>query len=280
MFGDNAVLRYYHIMRLIFCPLLALGLTFTAHAQDGPTASLKELRAGDAMALADRLLPADARGDVVSGIVRREHHLPGQAFDAIYTGSVRPGAGQTCVRTEYRVVLHNETVDPNAERADPNARLPVTKTSRHEKIALANPNSAVGCATSTGFVHADRQYPERQVYALRTLAEMVAVARAGGINDEQVDCRTQGDLCDGLAQLSKLDLNSLSAVRVTSGRKHCNPSEGRVRTCYAEPIGAGNPFDIEATLSAGPGQIWKVSWTAEDGKPLTLSLRKSMIPTF
>jgi hypothetical protein len=267
-------------MRLIFCSLLALGLTFTAHAKDGPTASLKELREGDAMALADRLLPPDARDDVVSGIVRREHHLPGQAFDAIYTGSVRPGAEQTCVRTEYRVVLHNETVDPNAERADPSARLPVTETSRHEKIALANTVNAAGCTTATGFVQADLQYPDRQVYALRTLAEMVAVAQAGGINDEQVDCRTQGDLCDGVAQLAELDVNSVSTVRITSGRKHCNPLEGRVRTCYAEPIGAGNPFEIEATLSAGPEQIWKASWTAEDGKPLALSLRKSMIPPF
>lgn len=262
------------------CLLLALGLISPAQAEDGRSASLKELRAGDAMALADQLLPSEMRGDAVSGIVRREHHLPGQAYDAIYTGSIRPGDGQTCVRSEYRVVLHDETAEPNAERADLNVRLPVTKTARSEKVALANPGSSTGCVAATGLVRKDGQYAELQVYALRTLADMIAGAQAGRINDEQVDCRTLGEPCDGVAELAKLNLHSLSAVRITSGRKRCEPLDGRSRICSAEPIQVGDTFDIEATVLAGSLQIWKASWTAENGKPLSLSLRKSMIPVF
>ncbi|NVD45688.1 hypothetical protein [Qipengyuania atrilutea] len=261
-------------------PLLVLGLSSIAYAQDGPTASLEELRAGDAMALADRLLPADARGDVVSGTLRREHHLPGQAFDAIYTGSVRPGDGQTCVRSEYRAELHDETADPNAERADPEARLPVTRTSRHEKIALAEPETGSTCAPATGFIHASGHYPDRQLYAMRTFAEMIGVAGAGGIAPAQVDCTADGELCDGVATLAALDIGQLAAVRVSSGRKRCDPAQGSVRTCYAEPVQEGEPFEIEATLSAGSGQMWKASWTAANGKPLALTLRKSLIPPF
>lgn len=267
-------------MRFILCPLLALGLTFTAQAGDERSASLKELRAGDAMALADQILPAEMRDDVVSGIVRREYHLPGQAYDAIYTGIIRLGDGQTCVRSEYRVVFHDEAAEPDAERADPYVRLPVTKTTRGEKVALANPDSSTGCVAATGFVRKDGQYPELQVYALRTLAEMIAVAQAGRINDEQVDCHIKGNPCNGVAELAKLDLNSLSTVRITSGRERCEPSDGRLRICSAEPIQAGDPFHIEASVLVGSGQIWKASWTAENGKPLALSLRKSMIPPF
>lgn len=267
-------------MRRIICFSLAVGLASPAHAQDGPTASLEELRAGNAMSLADRLLPADVRNDVISGTLKREHHLPGQAFDAIYTGSIRPGERQTCLQSEYRVELHDETVDPNAERADPDARLPVTNTSRYEKIALANADSGTGCAPATGFVHASVQYPDRQLYAMRTLAEIIGVAGSGGIAPEQVDCTAGGEPCDGVAQLAALDIGELSAVSITSGRKRCDPAEGRVRTCYSEPIAAGDPFLIEATLSAGSGQIWKASWTAENGRPLALSLRKSMIAPF
>ena len=232
------------------------------------------------MSLADRLLPADVRDDVVSGSVRREHHLPGQAFDAIYTGSIRRGEGQTCLQSEYRVELHNEAVDPNAERADPKARLPVTKTFRNEKIALGDVDGANGCVPVTGFVSASEQYPDRQLYAMRTLAEIIGVAGVGGIASEQVDCTAEGGPCDGIAQLAALDIGELSTVRITSGRKRCDPSEGRVRTCYNETIVSGNPFHIEATLSAGSGQIWKANWTAENGKPLALSLRKSMIAPF
>lgn len=267
-------------MRLIYCLLLSVGPATAVYAQDGPTASLEELRAGNAMSLAERLLPADARDDVVSGTVRREYHLPGQAFDAIYAGSIRPGDEQTCLQSEYRVELHDETVDPNAERADPNARLPVTRTSRHEKVALANPDSAISCAPVTGFVHASGKYPDRQIYAMRTLAKMIGVAGAGGIAPEQVDCTDEGEPCDGVAKLAALDIGLLSTVLVMSGRKRCDPAEGRVRTCYSEPIAEGDPFDIEATLSAGSGQIWKASWSAEDGKPVALILRKSMIATF
>ena len=267
-------------MRLFSSLSIAVALALPVHAQDGPTASLEELRAGDAMALADRLLPADARNDVVSGTVRREHHLPGQAFDAIYTGSIRPGDGKTCVRWDYRVELHNETVDPNDERADPEARLPITKTSRNEEIALANADSATGCAPATGFVQARGQYPDRQLYAMRTFAEMIDVAGAGGIAPEQVDCADGGEPCDGVAKLAALDIGQLSGVRITSGRKRCDPAEGRVRTCHVEPVQEGEPFDIEATLSAGSGQMWEASWTAVNGKPLALTLRKSLIPPF
>ena len=267
-------------MRLILSPLLALGFSFSAYAQDAPTASLEELRAGNAMALADRLLPPDARSDAVSGNVRREHHLPGQAFDAIYTGSVRPGEGQTCVRSEYRVELHDETLGPNAERADPDARLPVTGMSRYEKIALAEAETGSPCAPASGFVSASEQYPDRQLYAMRTLAEMIGVAGSGGITPEQVDCTADGKPCDGVAALAALDIGQLTAVRITSGRKRCDPSEGRVRTCYAEPVREGEPFDIEATLSADSGKMWRASWSAVNGKPLALTLRKTLIPPF
>ena len=267
-------------MRQIICFSLAVGLASAAYAQDAPTASLEELRAGNAMSLVDRLLPADVRNDVISGTLRREHHLPGQAFDAIYTGSIRPGEGQTCLQSEYRVELHDESFDPNAERSDPDARLPVTKTSRYEKIALANRDNGTGCAPATGFVHVSGQYPDRQLYAMRTLAEIIGVAAAGGIAPEQVDCAAEGEPCDGVAQLAALDIGELSTVSITSGRKQCNPAEGRVRTCYSETIVAGDPFHIEATLSAGSGRIWKANWTAENGKPLALSLRKSMIAPF
>ena len=245
--------------------------------------SLAQLRAGDAMAIVAHVLPGKTRAEVVSGYIRREHHLPGQAFDVVYHG--RAGTDMTdglCQRVIYRATFHETSLSPTADEADPAARLKLTQRSDRTQIALAQASTSSNCIPATGFVPRDSRYPDRQRYALRTLNEIISVAGQDRIAATQIVCEIDETNCaDPAAHLAALDPMALSSIRIISLRRRCEPAKGRVRQCSREPIGDGEPFRIEASvLSPKPGRVWSVTWIAQDGEPLAISLRETVIPPF
>ena len=270
--------------------LTALVLANTASSAHTPNdadtdsaVSLAELRAGDAMAIVAQVLPAKTQADVVSGYIRREHHLPGQAFDVIYRGRVRADVSDgLCQSAVYRATFHDPSLPPRADDADPAARLKLTKVSEREQIALAQARTSSGCIPATGFVSRDSRYPDRQRYALRTFDEIISVAGDDRILSSQITCQIdEMDCADPVRQLAALDPMALSSIRIASLRRRCEPAKGRLRQCTREPIEAGEPFRVEASVSSTkPGRVWSVNWTAQNGEPLAISLRVAMIPPF
>lgn len=259
-------------MRLL---LAALGVAIMpAPAQAGeaeqPLPSRDVLIASDPLDQVGLFFPAELARTIESGRIWTGHLAPPGTFDAIFTGPVRDGKDGTCRRATYRFLL--EDLPGGGSRI----------AERKPAQDLVAPRAAAGgarCVAATGMVPRQTRYPDRQLYGLRTLAEIIDTAKFGGIGPDQLECRTDAGECDdALATLAAFDPRDLTMLNVQGLGKDCGPIEGRTRLCSIRPVGEGEPFLIEARFpDRDSAQTWKLEWEARDGAPLKLSMLRTTI---
>ena len=254
------MLRFLSALALIAMPVIA-----QADDTAAPLPARDILAAAGPLEQVELFLPADIARTIESGRIWTGHLAPPGRFDAVFTGPVRDGQDGTCRRAVYRFLL--EDVPGKGSRIA--KRRPVQD--------LVAPRAAAGgsrCIASTGMVPRQTLYPDRQLYGLRTLAEIIDTAKFGGLGPEQIECRTDAGGCDdALATLAAFDPQDLAMLTVRGLEKECEPAEGRTRLCRIRPIGERDPFLIEARFpDADSVKPWKLEWEARDGEPLKLSM--------
>ena len=254
-----------HVLALALLPV-------SAHASD--TEQLlpekEELTAADPLAQVDYFLPPETARSIESGRIWTGHLAPPGQFDALFTGPVRDEGDGTCRRATYRFLLE-EVTGQGTRIAE---RRPV-----QDLVAPRAASSGDECVAETGMVPRNDRFPDRQLYGLRTIAEIVESARTGAVRTDQVECRTDDGPCaDALATLAAFDPQDLVSLQVRSLAKDCGPVEGRTRVCTMRPIGDGDPFILEARFpDRESAETWKLEWEARDGEPLALSMLRTMI---
>ena len=254
-----------HVLALALLPV-------SAHASD--TEQLlpekDELTAADPLTHVDHFLPPEIAGDIESGRIWTGHLAPPGTFDARFVGPVRDEGDGTCRRATYWFLL--EEIPGQGTRI-------AKRRPAKDLVAPRAATSGGQCIAETGMVPRNDRYPDRQLYGLRTLAEIVDSAKSGAVARDQVECRTDDGACeDAMATLAAFDLQDLISLQVRSLVKDCGPIEGRTRLCTMRPIGDGDPFMLEARFpDRNTGQTWKLEWEARDGEPLALSMLRTMI---
>ena len=255
---------------LLLLALVAMPVSVQADSTEQLLPEKDELIAADPLAHVYRFLPPEIAGDIEVGRIWTGHlALPG-TFDALFTGPVRDEGDATCRRATYRFLL--EEIPGQGTRI-------AKRRPAKDLVAPRAATSGGQCIAETGMVPRNDRYPDRQLYGLRTLAEIVERAQSGAVARDQVECRTDDGACeDALATLAAFDLQDLISLQVRSLVKDCGPIEGRTRLCTMRPIGDGDPFILEARFpDRSTGQTWKLEWEARDGEPLALSMLRTII---
>ena len=255
---------------LLLLALVAMPVSVQADSSEQLLPRKDELTAVDPLTQIDHFLPPEIADSIEIGRIWTGHLAPPGQFDALFTGPVRDEGDGTCRRATYRFLL--EEVPGRGTRI----------AKRRPTKDLVAPRAVTGgdeCIAETGMVPRNDRYPDRQLYGLRTLAEIVESAKTGAVARDQVECRTDDGACrDALATLAAFDLQELISLDVRSLVKDCGPEEGRTRLCTMRPIGDGDPFTLEARLpDRESSQTWKLEWEARDGEPLALSMLRTTI---
>lgn len=231
---------------------------------DAQAISVSEASDGDAMTLADRILPADIRAVVVQGTIRRQF-LPGQVFWAGYLTKPRPVGSDLCARTEYSVQLRSDT--SASVSSDSNTSLKGGPVERTELQAVAYPAASAtdrSCARTAGFVKVDGADKERKVAAYRFLIEAMRKAQTRRPLPFALSCQPMEDLsCKNVrASLADLPLDALYHIDVDSLQSDVTSEAGGVRIITRRPVQSGQPFGVTFAfgMSGEDGKSWSVSW--------------------
>lgn len=255
------------------------GLSLTnAQAQ---TISMGEIEHRDAMAVAERLLPADIRPQVVEGVLRREF-LPGNIFWAGYRTKPRPVGTDMCEQTLYSVQLRG-TAPPSAS-PNSGSELTIAPVQRRELHALVFPARKAGadsCAVAKGFVDLSGREGERQTAAYRLLVQAVRAARAPEPLPFGLRCAPAEDAAcrDARAALANLPLEVLHRIEVSSGLSDVLSDGGGVRLIQQRPIGREQAYDVTFAfgMSGTDGRSWRVSWVQDRDGPSEVLLTRTLV---
>ncbi|KQM98280.1 MULTISPECIES: hypothetical protein [unclassified Sphingomonas] len=260
--------------------LLAAGITNApAKAQ---TIARTEVEQGDAMRLADRLLPPEIHRTVVGGSIRRQF-IPGTVFDAWYRTAPRVAGPDLCERTEYRVTVQGGPVGiPMPDDSVLTIR-PPEKYLRYAIVYPAHTATARNCAASDGFVSIGTNDRERQLAAYRRLIATMRAAKAGAPLPMDVRCGTSDEkpaCTDSRKALAALPLDALFRIDIDSGISRVLSRMDHGVVTQQQPVESGAPYAVE--LSFGPSgddyRSWRLSWREDDtARPRLLLARHAVI---
>ncbi len=267
-------------LRLALTGILATAIVHApAEAQ---TIAKTEVEQGDAMRLADRLLPPDIRKAVVGGSIHRQF-LPGTVFGAWYRTAPRVAGPDLCERTDYRVTVQGGPVGiPMPDDSVLTIRPPEPQV-RYAIVYPARTATTRSCAANDGFVSIGTNDRDRQLAAYRRLIATIRAAKAGAplpmgarcdAGDEKPACT------DPRAALATLPLDALFSIGIDSGVDRVLSTGGGVSVTQQQPVEPGAAYGVE--LSFGPSgddyRSWRLSWR-EDGtaRPRLLLARHAIL---
>jgi hypothetical protein len=248
-------------------------------AQAGPTVSLGQIRAQDAMAFRAAVLPADIAARVVAGRIQKVW-LPGQTYSAIYREAPRDRGDALCTMAVHSVYLSNTA--PAAADAPDGLPFIVENLQSNETMAVRPPWDRGPCSTESGYVVL---WPglqgEYQTAAYRRLLGWIALAREGRDPGVELGCRSEAaeECADPRAALASLPLDALFGIEVRNPRSIELSSQPGVRVLGAAPLTAAEPHAVTASfgMSGENGHSWRVEWVENDGQPPRVQLRRGMV---
>lgn len=250
-------------------------------AEDRATVSLAEARSGDAMALADRLLPSDIRADVVEGIIR-QLFAPGYAFHVGYRTARRSEADDLCAQTIYSRTLAAKPETPPDGSSELNITGSLEPSEEYAVIFPSRTADEESCEKTTGYVRMDGADKPWKLSAYRHLVAAMRRARSGASLPFKLTCQPADDAAcaEPVKSLAHLPMKALFGINIDSGRRRTLSESGSVRVVQQLPVEQGQTYGVTFKFgrSGEDGNSWRVSWLmGTDGMPDLLLRRQSII---